>query len=240
MTNLFIDIETVPEYASDSEFLRVKEGIENYEILGNHNDESIRKQYWKFVNGGLSPIDGKVIMIAYQIDYGPTERLLEWESSEKGILEKLYQILFENRSSRDRPLNLVGFNIASFDLPFLYERSVKNKIQNNFGSHDPFWLYKQFHEFTIHDIMLMHLHLNDWSKRGLNHNAVAMAYDLPIKSERGNVNAPYYYAKQYDKIMNYTQEEFVYPEMYAKMQQQLVDSYKLKRCIQHVRDQNHK
>ncbi len=240
MTNLYIDIETVPRYDSDEEFLRVKEGIEKYEITGKHSDKSIEKEYWKFQQGSLSPIDGKVIMIAYQIDYGDTVRLLEWESSEKDILEEMYRVLFEHRANRDRPLNVIGFNIASFDLPFLYERSVRNKIQNNFDSHDEFWLYRQFHDFTIHDIMLMHLHLNDWSRRGLNHNAVAMAYDLPTKSERGSDLFPHYYTKQYDKIMQYTAEEFVYPEMYAKMQQQLVDRYKLKKCIQQVREQNYK
>ena len=111
MPNIFVDIETVPRYATKEDYLRVKNGIDQGSIHRNHSDRNIQNAYWKKIMGALNPIMGKVIMIAYQVNDYPTERLIEWESSESDILKKLYDIISSNKGSKDDPLNVIGFNI---------------------------------------------------------------------------------------------------------------------------------
>ena len=230
--NIFLDIETVPNYDSPEEFRSIQKKIDDGTITKNSGDSSIRKQYWRHDAGGLSPVQGKTIMIAYQVDDGPIHRLLEWESSERDILKEVYGVFTRYRGTYDDPLNVIGFNIASFDLPFLYYRSQ----QVLEGDVDPFWLHKYFHAPAIHDIMLIHLPLNGWSRYGLNHNAVAKAYGLPVKEERGSVNAGYYYNREFDRILNYAESEFVYPEMYRKMKSGLVAKERLQECVRFFRE----
>ena len=70
-----------------------------------------------------------------------------------------------------------------------------------------------------------------WTRYGLNHNAVAQAYGLPTKTERGTVNTDYYYREEYDKIFKYTDDEFIYPELYKKMKHKMVTAEKLQESV---------
>ncbi|MCY4491374.1 MAG: hypothetical protein OXC46_07930 [Thaumarchaeota archaeon] len=232
MPNIFVDIETVPRYATKDEYLRVKNGIDQGSIHRNHPDRNIQNAYWKKIMGALNPIMGKVIMIAYQVNDCPTERLIEWESSESDILKKLYYIISSNKGSKDDPLNVIGFNITTFDWPFLFSRCMSLEIKNGYNGHDPYWLYHYFHSANIQDILSIHLPLNGFSRYGLNHNAVAMAYGFPTKGERGSVNTDYYYNEEYDKILNYTEAEFIYPQLYKKMKDGLVSEKKLQESVE--------
>lgn len=232
MPDIFVDIETAPIYATKDEFDSVKKGIENGTIDSSNSDPIIKKQFWKWKKGGLNPFEGKVIMITYQVNNGKPWRLLEWKSSEKMILQEFYDVISLQKGRKDDPLNIIGFNIVNFDLPFLYQRSNQLKIENSFNGHDQLWLYKYFHGPTIHDILQLHLPLNNWSRYGLNHNAIAKAYDLPTKDQRGDVNTEYYYNKEYDRILKYTEDEFIYPQLYEKMKNQMVSQEKLQECVE--------
>ena len=230
MTNIFLDIETVPAYNSKEEYLEVKKGIESGEITRDHPDREIKQKFWKREIGALNPIEGKVIMITYQIDDGPIIKLKEWESSEQQILEGLYKMF---KGSKEDPLNLIGFNITNFDLPFVFIRSRELKIKNVYYGHDPLWLYKQFHAPAIQDILQIHLPLNNWTRYGLNHDAVAMAYRLPVKEVRGDTNTGYYYNQEYGKIVGYSDQEFIYPQLYKKMKECLVSKEELQECVKY-------
>ena len=246
MPDIFVDIETVPVYGSKEEFLETETGIKNGTITPDSLDREIKNKFWKREKGGLNPVEGKVIMVTYQVNDGKPWRLAEWKSSEKQILEELYDTISLYKGSREDPLNIIGFNITNFDLPFLFWRCKELEIKNGFYGHDPLWLYKKFHTPTIQDILQIHLPLNDWTRYGLNHNAIAMAYDLPTKKERGDVNASYYYNEQYEKILKYTNEEFIYPQLYKKMKRRMVSKERLQECVkffiekyQAERDEDH-
>ncbi len=68
---------------------------------------------------------------------------------------------------------------------------------------------------------------------GLNHNAVAQAYGLPVKTERGTVNSDYYYGREYEKILKYTEDEFIYPELYKKMKRKMITPEKLQESVEY-------
>lgn len=231
MPNIFFDIETVPTYQSKDEYFAIQKGMESGEISKDNPDYEIKTKYWKREKGALNPVEGKIIMITYQINDNKPRQLLEWGSSEKNILEEFYNAVSMLKSSKEDPLNLIGFNITNFDLPFVYARCRELEIKSGFRGHDPLWLYKKLHSPAIQDILQIHLPLNDWSINGLNHNAVAMAYDLPVKDVRGYVNTDYYYNNKYGEILGYTENEFIYPELYRKMKQGLVSKEKLQECV---------
>ncbi|MDE2589232.1 MAG: hypothetical protein KGL95_06160 [Patescibacteria group bacterium] len=231
MPDIFFDVETVPIYQSKEEYFEIQKGMESGNITKDSPDYEIKNKYWKRERGALNPIEGKIIMITYQINDNKARQLLEWTSSEEKILEEFYNAVSMLKSSKEDPLNLIGFNITNFDLPFVFVRCSELKIKNGFHGHDPVWLYKKLHSPAIQDILQIHLPLNDWSINGLNHNAVAMAYDLPVKNVRGHVNTDYYYNSQYDKILGYAENEFIYPVLYKKMKQALVSKERLQECV---------
>lgn len=231
MPNIFFDIETVPIFSSKEEYFEIKKDIESGIITKESTDREIKDKFWKKELGALNPIEGKIIMITYQVNNGKPWQLMEWKSSEKQILQELYDMFSLLKGSKEDPLNIIGFNITNFDLPFVYARCKELEIRTGWNGHDPLWLHKKIHAPTIQDILQIHLPLNDWTRYGLNHNAVAMAYDLPVKNERGDVNADYYYGEQYDKILEYTKNEFVYPELYRKMKESLVSKERLLECV---------
>jgi predicted PolB exonuclease-like 3'-5' exonuclease len=237
MTDIYFDIETAPAYESKEEYLKIQHGIESGKITKDSLDREIKQKFWKRVRGALNPIEGKIIMITYQINDNPTKQLKEWESSEKHILEDLYTMMSALKGSKEDPLNLIGFNITNFDLPFVFVRSRELQIKNGFNGHDPLWLYKRLHTPTIQDIMQIHLPLNDYSRYGLNHNAVAMAYGFPVKEVRGDVNTEYYYNGECEKIVVYSNKEFIYPQLFKKMKKEgLVPKEKLQECVKFFQD----
>lgn len=231
MPNIFVDIETVPIYNTAEEFLNIKNGIDSGIIHRDHNDYKIKKIYWKKEMGALNPIEGKIIMITCQVDDGRPQPLTEWKSSETRILQEFYDLITIHKGSKEDPLNIIGFNITNFDLPFIFSRSQQLEIQTGFSKHDPLWLFKNFHKPTVQDILQIHLPLNNWTRYGLNHNAVAQAYDFPTKTERGSVNADYYYNKEYEKILKYTDGEFIYPDLYKMMKRKMVTAEKLQESV---------
>lgn len=231
MPNIFVDIETVPIYETEEEFFNVKNGIDAGIIHKDHDDPAVRKMFWKKEMGALNPVEGKIIMITYQVNDGRPWRLASWKSSETKILREFYDNISLLKGSAEDPLNVIGFNISNFDLPFLFYRSLELEMPNGFSGHDPLWLFKYYHKPTMQDILQIHLPYNNWTRRGLNHNAVAQAYGLPTKTERGTVNADYYYAQEYDKILKYTEDEFIYPELYKKMKRKMVTPEKLQESV---------
>lgn len=233
MPNIFVDIETVPVYDSVEEFLKIKNGIDTGVIHRDHDDPAVKKMYWKKEMGALNPVEGKIIMITYQVNDGHPWRLAEWKSTESRILKEFYDLISMHRGSKEDPLNVIGFNITNFDLPFLFYRSQILEIQNSFSGHDPLWLFKNFHKPTIQDILQIHLPLNNWTRYGLNHNAVAQAYGFSTKMERGTINADYYYGKEYEKILTYTKNEFIYPELYKKMKRKMISAEKLQESVEY-------
>ncbi len=231
MTNVFVDIETVPTYNTAEEFLKIKNAIDGGIIHRDHDDPVVKRMFWKKEMGGLNPIEGKVIMITYQVNDGRPWRLAEWKSSETRILKEFYDLITMLKGNKEDPLNIIGFNITNFDLPFIFSRSQQLEIQTGSSNHDPLWLFKNFHNPTVQDILQIHLPLNNWTRYGLNHNAVAQAYGFPTKTERGTVNADYYYSKDYEKILKYTEDEFIYPELYKKMKRKMISAEKLQESV---------
>jgi len=206
--NIFLDIETVPEFADRNEYLKVKQSSN-----GQKDD-----LYYKFHYGSLNPHEGKVVLITYQVDDGQPQYLKQWLSNEQTILKKFFDIVGQKKTNQGEKTTLIGLNIAHFDLPFLFVRMLKNQIVTSFKTgHDPVWLYNTLMKFPYFiDLLQIHLPLNDFNPVGVTHDAIAKSYGFPMKGERGNTNIDRYYTAP-EEIMKYVETEFIYPQLFSKI-----------------------
>ncbi len=226
MVDLFVDIETAPSFTSE-EYFELKRQVDSGVLS---RDSENRKLYWKFERGGLTPFDGKVILITYRVNNAHTFRLKEWESGEKEILRKFYNTVVDlQRGSAEDRLKIIGHNILGFDLFFLYSRMRHHQIAEEEQ------LYQRIiNRPEVVDLLQLHLSLNDYQIKGLKHDVLAHAYGFPVKSTLGSGEIPHYFAGEYDRILEYSEREFIYPELFGKIRSGgLVSREALQGSIEH-------
>ena len=208
MTDLFIDIETVQDMEPDAYF-EASEGVAS----GRITRESDSNLFWKIKKGALSPFDGKVVFIKYKIgDKGFVHHLKEWEEGEAAILGKIFGVISSLQSGTEKGTRIIGHNITKFDIPFLYERMRIHETSSKHILH-----LKMIRQPLIVDFLQLHLPLNSMTGKGLKHDVLAHAYGLPTKSTQGDLVSDQYFKRDYDKIVEYSEREFIYPELYAKI-----------------------
>ncbi|RNJ77065.1 MAG: hypothetical protein EB828_01860 [Nitrosopumilus sp. D6] len=177
----------------------------------------------------MTPFDGRIILITYRINDAHIFRLKEWEDGEKGMLEKFYNTVMELQRGKGDKLRIIGHNILGFDMAFLYNRMVFHKIAEDKWIHH--WLLRKP---LILDLLQMHMPLNSYRSKGLKHDVLAHAYGLPTKDTSGGDEAQHYFAKDYEKVLQYSEREFIYPEMFARMESGgMVSKEELQESIKH-------
>jgi len=225
MPNLFLDIETAPDFNAE-EYFKTKNAIDSGQL--NKNSEN-KELFWKFERGGLTPFSGKVILITFKTNNGYVFRLKEWELGEHEILKKFYNHVVElQRGSGEDRLRIIGHNILGFDLFFLYNRMRHYHIE------EEKWLYQWIiNKPEVIDFLQLHLPLNDFQTKGLKHDVLAQAYGFPEKETLGSGETLHYFQKDYQKIIEYSEKEFIYPQLYEKImsgglisRQRLLDAIK--------------
>ncbi len=209
MPNLFLDIETAPEFNTD-EFFQTKNAIDSGALDKNSENRDL---YWRFERGGLTPFSGKIILITYQINSAHIFRLKEWEIGEREVLKKFYNLIVDlQHGTGEDHLRIIGHNILGFDLFFIYNRMRHHNIE------DEKWLYQWLiNKPEVIDFLQLHLPLNDLQTKGLKHDVLAKAYGFPVKNTLGSGEALHYYQKEYHKIIEYSDREFIYPQLYQKI-----------------------
>lgn len=219
--DLFLDIETAPDMAApeyEDACRRIGQGT-----LTRQSDPDL---YWKVRKGALNAADGKVILLVYQLgEHGPVRRLAEWESDEKAILAEFYGVL--SRFQRFRGFRIIGHNLTRFDLPFLYARMLHHGID---GGRE---IYRRLVEgVVVCDTLQMHLPLNGYDIAGLRHDTLMHAYGLPVKETSGGDEIRHYFDGEYEKILEYSEREFRYAELFARMKEGgMVSSERLKEAV---------
>ncbi|MCE2497822.1 MAG: hypothetical protein J4F28_02285 [Nitrosopumilaceae archaeon] len=222
--DLFLDIETAPDMTA-SEYADADRRIEQ----GTLTRQSDPDTYWKVRKGALNAVDGKVILIAYQLgEHGPVRRLAEWESDERTILTEFYGVL--SRFQRIRGFRIIGHNLTRFDLPFLYTRMLRHNID---GERE---IYRRLVEgVVVCDTLQMHLPLNDYDIAGLRHDTLMYAHGLPVKETSGGDEIQHYFDGEYGKILEYSKREFLYAELFARMKSRgMVSAERLKGAIEEM------
>ncbi len=229
MVDLFVDIETAPNFTAEKYF-DAKRRIDSGELTRDSEDSDL---FWKFERGGLTPFDGKAILITYRINKAHVFRLKEWEMGEREMLQRFYNTIgdLQRGSGKDR-LRVIGHNILGFDLFFLYNRMRHHQIAGER------WLYQRIiNKPEVVDLLQIHLPLNNHQAKGLKHDVLAYAYGFRVKSTLGSGETPHYFQKEYDKIIEYSEREFIYPELFEKIQGHgLVSKETLQESINHYNE----
>jgi len=67
------------------------------------------------------------------------------------------------------------------------------------------------------DFLQLHLPLNELQTKGLKHDVLANAYGFLVKETLGSGEIAHYFSEEYDKIVEYSEREFIYPQLYQKI-----------------------
>ncbi|MFX1286701.1 MAG: 3'-5' exonuclease [Promethearchaeota archaeon] len=157
---------------------------------------------------GLNPYTDKIIAISYQEKSGVLKILKEWRSSEHEILMKFWVIL----SSIDETCIIQGFNILTFDIPFVIQRLIHNQIAETKE------IYKLFYrKLLIIDLKQNLIPMNRWRFKGLTWDRV-LSKTLNKRKTKSNQSIPdLYKSKKYDEIEDYIRSEFYFHETYSAL-----------------------
>ncbi len=194
---LYVDLETIP--ADESVVDLVREQFERR----SRSATSTRREvsFEDYLHGtSLDPNFGRILCIGYAIDDAPATTIhpssptgdeRAGADSERGVLDKFWSIA---RTAT----TLVGHNAVSFDVPFLWKRSILNGIEPTLDLTDP---------TLIADTMLI------WDmKMPRKHTSLdLLAKLLGIPSSKGEMSGrevyDYYRAGKLDAIYAYCQRD---------------------------------
>ncbi len=232
MVDLFVDIETAPDMTCE-QYLETKRRVDSGDLTRNSEDRDL---YWTFERGGLNPFDGKVILITYRTNNAHIFRLKEWEQGEQEILKRFYTTMTDlQRGGPEDRLRVIGHNILGFDMFFLYERMRHHKIDS-----DSRLYQRMINRPEVVDLLQLHMPLNRNRAKGLKHDVLAHAYGFGVKSTQGSGEILHYFERDYEKIIKYSEREFVYPEMFARIESGgLVSRDELQQSVQHYEEIHH-
>ena len=183
---IFFDLETIPA-AESIEYL-VREQFERR----SRSATSTRREvtFDEYLNGtSLDPNFGRILCIGYAISKGATQVI--YGDSEHEILTEFWSIV---KSANQ----LIGHNVVSFDIPFLWKRSILSGVKPSLDLANP---------TLIADTMLI------WDmKMPRKHTSLdLLAKLLGIPTSKGELSgaevSDYYRAGQLDAIYAYCKRD---------------------------------
>ncbi|MFH1473016.1 MAG: ribonuclease H-like domain-containing protein [bacterium] len=188
MNKLFFDIETLPapehQHKALSELYQKKHGDlpEEEQDFEGYLDKT-----------GLDGAYGRVLVIAYAINDNKVEYICN-ENDEAKTLRQFWDI------ARDADL-FVGHNIMDFDLRFLYQRSVVQKVK---PTKDLTYFFVRYRNTPVYDT------LKEWAKwsmdrtpKNLEHVAVALGIPTPKEDIDGSQVAEFHKQGKLQEICDY-------------------------------------
>jgi hypothetical protein len=162
MRRLFLDIETIPAGEEGMEALKIlfeKKKIKKNKKEGN-NEHADFEQY--LLGTSFDGSFGRIICIAYAIDSDPVE-CLSSDGNEAEMLKKFWEIVnsisvpARNPQWPDYGVQFIGHNVMDFDLRFIYQRSIVNKVKPAYNLN-----FARYKDYPIYDTM------KEWSKWSMN------------------------------------------------------------------------
>jgi len=198
MKKLFLDIETIPAPDDKHETLKF---LHKKALDKNKKEKRDFEQY--LIETSFNGAFGRILCIGYAINNEPAEIL--YDENEKAMLQKFWEI------AKDADL-FIGHNIMDFDLRFIYQRSVVNKIKPSrelsFARYRNDPIYDTDREWT------------KWSaiKIGLEHLALALDIPTPKDDIDGSQVWSFYQKGEIDKILTYCKKDVeTTREIYKRM-----------------------
>lgn len=206
MRRLFLDIETIPAGENQHEALKIlhekKLAKKNKKEEGdNHAD------FEQFLLGtSFDGSFGRIICIAYAIDDGSVE-VLSGEEDEAEMLRKFWEMVdsisipARNPQWPDYGVQFIGHNVMDFDLRFIYQRSIVNRVRPAYDL-----TFARYKSYPIYDTM------REWTKWsmssvGLEHVAMALGISTPKDGIDGSQVFDFYKAGKVKEICEYCKRD---------------------------------
>lgn len=206
MRRLFLDIETIPAGEEQHGALKIlhekKLAKKNKKGEGdNHAD------FEQFLLGtSFDGSFGRIICIAYAIDDGPVE-VLSGEEDEGEMLRKFWEMVdsisipARNPQWPDYGVQFIGHNVMDFDLRFIYQRSIVNRVRPAYDL-----TFARYKSYPIYDTM------REWTKWsmssvGLEHVAMALGIPTPKDGIDGSQVFDFYKAGKVKEICEYCKRD---------------------------------
>jgi len=135
----------------------------------------------------------------------------EWELGEKALLKNFYDFVRDTQS-KDEYMKYTGYNVARFDLPYLFGRMKVNEIASEEELYDV--LLKPF----ATDLYQLSPIISEFTPRrkqlwGINHKEASNFFGLMEKEVTGVECTIFYDKGEYDKILEYSRKEFNLEQM---------------------------
>jgi len=206
MRRLYLDIETLP--AGDEQLKTLKFLFEKKKAKKNKregcDDHADFEQY--LLGTSFDGSFGRILCIAYAIDDSPVE-VLDGSKDEAGMLEKFWKIVdsistpARNPQWPDYGVQFIGHNVMDFDLRFIYQRSIVNRIKPAYNLN-----FARYRDYPVYDTM------KEWSKWGvgnigLEHIALALGIPTPKDGIDGSQVYDFYKAGKTEDICEYCKRD---------------------------------
>ena len=135
--------------------------------------------------------------------------LKEWESGEKAMLAGFFSFL---KGLPKGSLNIHGFNVLGFDLPYLFGRMKTHNIAHEQEIHDAL-----FSPHVIDMMQLGRLISDDTRKKeqlwGISQSEANEFFGIQTREGTGAECSRYYDAGQFDSIVECCNREFTFEQL---------------------------
>jgi 3'-5' exonuclease len=179
MYKLYLDIETLPAGKESHDALRFlhekKKARKNgKEENGCSDKNSDFEQY--LLGTSFDGSFGRILCIAYAINDQPVEFIC-FDENEKKTLEKFWEVVksislpARNPQWPDYGVQFVGHNIMDFDLRFIYQRSIVNRVKPAYDLS-----FARYKSYPIYDTMKEWV---KWSMGNIGLEHITLALDIP-------------------------------------------------------------
>lgn len=200
MRKLFLDIETLPAHEDQHEKLH---------YLHEKKKEKSGKEldFEQFLlSTSFDGAFGRILCIAYAIDNNPTE-VLSGDGDEAGMLKKFWEIVeslsvpARNPQWPDYGLQFIGHNVMDFDLRFIYQRSIVNRIKPAYDLS-----FARYKSYPIFDTMK---EWTRWANSSVGLESIALALGIPTPKDGidGSQVAEFYQKGKVADILEYCKRD---------------------------------
>ena len=186
---LYLDIETLPAPNDKHEILKF---LHEKAIEKNKRAKKDFEQY--LLKTSFDGAFGRILCIGYAIDDNPVE-ILYAENNEKEMLEKFWKIV-------DNSDLFIGHNVMDFDLRFIYQRSIINKVK---PSRD--LSFARYKNYPIYDTMREWARWSFDASVGLEPLALALGIPTPKDGIDGSQVFNFYKAGKIEEILEYCKRD---------------------------------
>ena len=164
-------------------------------------DKIITIQYKEIVEGGKNPLNH-----SKRMGKGELQIICEFYEYFKGIVSRGY-------------VQVIGFNLLRFDVPFLIYKIITFQIDNNLDQ-----IFETFRKVFWRDLRYCLYTLNNLSFKGLSEEEVAKNLGLKHPEPPSREIPKLYKERNYEKIIKHIESEFEFLEgLNRKLEYELDD-----------------